>query len=151
MAYRDFGVQHRLLAKQPFTSYDEFYKLVHNFQYASFHTKATRDRVRDAWQSLVQPAPFSRTVRFPDKFCVHLSATALRVWVNQMMHALDLPDRAVERGQVSGPAHEQSLYDAKRAFDVAIDNLAKICAGVDVNKLAMREYIRVRLLSRSMD
>lgn len=77
MAY--CGVQHRLLAKQPFTSYDEFYKFVHNFQYASFHTKATRDRVRDAWQSLVQPAPFSRTVRFPDEFCVHLSATALRV------------------------------------------------------------------------
>lgn len=56
--------------------------------------------------------------------------------MNQMMHALDLPDRAVERGQVSGPAHEQSLYDTKRAFDVTIDNLAKICVGVDMNKLA---------------
>lgn len=78
MAYQGFTIQHRLLAKQPFTDYDEFCKFVSDYHYTSFHVKAVCDRIRDAWQSLVRPAPFSQSVRFPDEVYVHLNATALR-------------------------------------------------------------------------
>lgn len=135
MSYQGMTVAQRMLARQQWAAFDDLARFVRNYQYVGFHVKANRDRIRDAYLQLRGPAPFSRTVRFPeDTAYVHLANGNLRVWVEQLLHSLDLPDRQIEKGRAQEA--DMSLADAKRAFDVAFSHLARIVDLVDEASLA---------------
>ena len=59
------------------------------------------------------------TARFPDDFFVSLGGP-LRSYFEQLMGAVDLPDRALERSNTGTEHGVTSITDAKRSFDVAI-------------------------------
>jgi len=52
-----------------------------------------RVRVLSAYSKLCGPAPFSKTVRFPDDLYVHLDNESIKLWFEQLLHAIDLSDR----------------------------------------------------------
>ncbi|GLV46440.1 hypothetical protein CBL_20779 [Carabus blaptoides fortunei] len=110
----------RLLQLHKFYGFDEFAKFIRDLQHTQFHVRVMRDRVREFCQQLESPAPFAEDVRFPDKFYVHLGDGNIRLLINQLIHSLDLPFRLLEKGTKEVG---NSLSDAKRSFDAAVDEL----------------------------
>ena len=134
MSYINFSVKHRLLVAQGWCSFSDFCQFVADHQFLGFHIVPNRNRVREAYIRLRGSAPFSSTARFPDDFFVALGGP-LRSYFEQLLCALDLPDRALERsGQNDFGIN--SLSDAKRTYDVAFQRLATISVEFDINKLA---------------
>lgn len=90
-----------------------------------------------AYNKLRGPAPFSQTTRFPDDLFVHLDNDALKLWFEQLLHALDMPDRMMERDRtaVVDITSVTTVTDAKRAFDIAFSRLAEIVRSVDIGVL----------------
>nr|WPV62269.1 MAG: coat protein [Wufeng shrew martellivirus 1] len=133
MSYTTYSVRAKLAARHQWMLFDDLSAFVRQHQFIGFHVKANRDRIRDAFIQMRGTAPYSRSVRFPEDFYVHLGDRGVRTWIEQLLHALDLPDRLVERGRIG--ENENSLYDAKRAFDVAFSNLATIVDSTDERTL----------------
>lgn len=131
MAYEEYPSRVRMLQRQRFATLSDFERMLREFHYASFNTKAVRDRLRVEFAAVHGPAPFGAFERFPDDFFVHLAHPAIMCWTNQLMHSIDLPDRAMEKGR----DNDYGVGDAKRSFDVAIDNLVRICSNLDVREL----------------
>nr|WPR17631.1 MAG: coat protein [Ant martelli-like virus] len=134
--YINFDTSHRLLAKHPFVM--GFCVFISDYQYMNYYIKENREALRQRWLSLDSLAPFSQTLRFPDnKLYMHLHNSNLKKLVDQLMHLIDLPERAIERGQsMTAPQNANSLYNTKRAFHVAVGNLAKLCSIIDEAKLS---------------
>lgn len=128
----------KLLAKHNFCTFDDFMDFVNEYQHIGFHVKANRYRVTEAFNRLRGVAPFSATIRFPEEFYVHMDNPSVKVWTEQMLQALDLPDRVVKRGTVGSSMEMMginSLTDAKRSYDVAMSRLSAIVRCVDVVQL----------------
>lgn len=135
MSYGDsWNAKMRRVMSMKWVSLNDFSRWVKEFQYASFFVKANRDRVREAYLSLNGEAPARSDKRFPsDIFVVMLSQASLRIWVDQALHAIDLPDRMMERN--SGNVDYAGMNDAKRSYDVAMDKLSRLCDLLDENEL----------------
>lgn len=126
--YIPWGVPQKILSKQRFVDYDLLLDFINTHRFIQFNVKANRDRIRSAYYSLPVVAPFSVCVRFPDdKLYVHLDNGSVDSWLAQLLHALDLPDRAIEKstGTFMDPA------DAKRAANVAFNELHNLLCNVE--------------------
>lgn len=96
--YTPWGLSQRILAKQRFVDYDLLLDFINAHRFIQFNVKANRDRIRATYYALPTAAPFSSTVQFPDdKLYVHLDNGSIDSWLTQLLHALDLPDRAMEK------------------------------------------------------
>lgn len=126
--YEPWNIQKKILTKQRFVKYKTLLDFVDNHRFIQFNVKANRDRIRGAYAALPTKAPFDRTIRFPeDDIYVHLDDGALDSWMSQLLQALDLPDRAIEKGTSSGT----DVGDAKRSANVAFNELHKILVNVE--------------------
>nr|WPV62271.1 MAG: hypothetical protein [Wufeng shrew martellivirus 2] len=134
MTYTPWGMRETLLTGSRFVLMNDFVRWLREFQFASFFVKANRDRVRESYAAMRSDAPFRRDQRFPaEVFYIRLAHPAIRVWVDQALHAVDLPDRLLERSQ---NVDVSSMNDAKRSYDVSMDRLARLCEALDVNELS---------------
>lgn len=128
--YSPWGLPQHILSKQRFVEYDALLEFVASHRFIQFNVKANRDRIRTAFSSLRTAAPFARTARFPDSTpIVHLENTAIDCWLTQLLQALDLPDRAMEKnpaGSVEGTAN-----DAKRSANVAFNELHRVLCNLE--------------------
>lgn len=128
--YSPWGISQRILCKQRFVEYDSLLEFVASHRFIQFNVKANRDRIRTAFSSLRVAAPFARTVRFPaDVPYVHLENTSIDCWLTQVLQALDLPDRAIERN--AGPSGEGGVSDAKRSANVAFNELHRVLCNLE--------------------
>lgn len=131
MGYEGYVLKHRLLALQQFASFEVFGRFVRALGTTSFFVKANRDKIRVDYLALVTRAPFSQTIRFPNDIYVHLGNVNLERMMGAVLHAVDLPDRQIERGaQV-----DFSMSDAKRHFDVSVDALLQKFNSLDFTVL----------------
>lgn len=128
--YSPWGITQRILSKQRFVEYDALLEFVSTHRFIQFNVKANRDRIRTAFSSLRVAAPFARTVRFPaDVPYVHLENTSIDCWLTQLLQALDLPDRAIERS--AGSTGEGGVNDAKRSANVAFNELHRVLCNLE--------------------
>jgi hypothetical protein len=134
MVYHNFSVSHRLLAAQGWCSFADFTRFVADHQFLGFHTVANRNQICEAYVKLRGPAPFSSTARFPDDFFLLLGGP-LRSYFEQLLCAIDLPDRAFERSNVGPKRGITRTTDTKRSFDVAFQRLATVAVECNVAKL----------------
>lgn len=132
MAYDPFPAPAALLQRQRFATLNDFSRFVYEAHYAPYFVHATRERIRTEYGAMLGGAPFSRVLRFPEDYYVAISNASIRAWMNQMMHAIELPDRMIEHGKGNGT----NLNDAKRSYDVAVDNLVRIIESLDDVKLS---------------
>lgn len=124
--YVNFSSVHSRLRKQAWCSFDEFRTFVTDFQHVGFYIHANRVRVGEAFARLRERSDlFSASTRFPDDDYVHLDSEFMNAWFTQLMNAVDLPNRMIEKG-TSGDTGLMSLNDAKRSFDVAFQKLASV-------------------------
>nr|UDL14010.1 MAG: coat protein [Xiangshan martelli-like virus 2] len=137
MSYTNYTTRHMLLAKQAWCTFDDMIRFVRQHQHSGFHVKACRTAVLEAYNRLGGDAPFSRTVRFPDDIYVHLDNDVLSGYLSQIMAAIDLPDRQIERSVGSTVEYGiNSLSDAKRSYDVAFARLAASLRAINLKKLS---------------
>lgn len=133
MSYQNYNSRVILLAKQNFALFDDVVKLVREMNVSAFYLKANRDRFRSEYCSLLRRAPFGRELRFPeDDLYVHVNNRNFERMIGCIMHALDLPDRMMEKGR---DVDLTSVNDAKRNFNVNVDLLLQKLNSVDVTEL----------------
>lgn len=128
-AYTPWGMAQRILSKQRFVEYDAMLEFVASHRFIQFNVKANRDRIRTAFAALRTAAPFAQTIRFPANTpYVHLENTSIDCWLTQLLQALDLPDRAMER---SASGTDSSVSDAKRSANVAFNELHRVLCNLE--------------------
>lgn len=137
-SYKGWNMSHHILSKQPFVTYDHFCEFVANFHYVNFHNKENRDHVRQTWMALPDPTPFSKETRFPkDEIYVHLFNPNIMVCMNNIMHSLDIPPVTIVKGLVyNASSRDDTLRNARKAYNLAFDDLASFCGMIDVAKMA---------------
>lgn len=133
--YEPYSDAARLLARQRFVALDAFCSFLSDAQFASFYIHAERERIKAAYSELLGRAPYSEHLRFPEHgMFVAVSHASVRTLLNQMMHALEFPDRYMGEGAGNGN-YRASLNDQKRSYDVAVDRLLAKMESVEVTKL----------------
>lgn len=131
--YVDFVGEVALISRRhKFASMDAFVAFVEATQVTSFYVHAARANVVAAFSDLRGPAPFSATQRFPEGEYIDLDHAAVRNYLDQLINACELPDRAQNVGGSNG---HSSNADAKRAFDTALQHLRNIAKCVREEEL----------------
>lgn len=121
MTYTPWDFSREVLAAQRFCPYVTLMDFVTQHRFLQFNVKANRDRIRSDYMAIPCSAPFNQSVRFPEAIYVHLDHPAIDGWLTQMLQALDLPDRQIEKGNGSSDS-----ADAKRSANVAFNELHKL-------------------------
>lgn len=127
-SYGALNSKMRLMERQQYVSLNDFVRFLRDAAYTSFFVHANRERIRSDYFAILGPCPFPQNRRFPEDFFVSVSSGKIRVWLNQMMQAMDMPDRHIERDNAGVFGN---LNDAKRAFAVAVNNLLGLAECVD--------------------
>jgi hypothetical protein len=111
-----------------------------------FSLKANRDETRLAIEGLLRGAPFSQNERSPVEMWAGITNTAVSTLLEKLCSAMDFPDRIQERTGVDS-AGAANNSDAKRAFDVAMQELRRVVFSNDKRMLACNDiYIIAKRL-----
>lgn len=94
-------------------------------KFKSFSVKAVRDMMRTTLDNLPFDVPFSATSRFPtNEMYIDLSHSVPNAYLRQLIQALDLADRQIEKDRSMPPELQRRLYsnfeDAKVSFYQAL-------------------------------
>nr|QWC36452.1 putative coat protein [Bemisia tabaci virga-like virus 1] len=136
--YQNWGPQHRRLQNMAWCSSASLRTFVHDYQHVGFYIHINRRRVLEAYQALRGQAPFNRETRFPEDDDYVWIDGPLKKWFEQALQALDLPDRAIEKG--GERSVDVSMSDAKRSYDVAMQKIAAFLAcrtSLELSKLGI--------------
>jgi hypothetical protein len=103
-----------------------------------FNLKAHRDEMRLAIEGFRRGAPYSRAERYPVELWACTTNTPISVLLDKMCTSMDLPDRMQERAGVD-QGQSTANSDAKRAFDVALQEMKRIVHCGDKRMLTHNE------------
>nr|QHA33735.1 putative coat protein [Atrato Virga-like virus 1] len=113
-AVRTISTRHR------FCTLDALIDFIERAQVCGYYVHASRANVVAAYNELRGKAPFARDQRFPVEEYVDLDHAGIRTYLDQLIAACELPDRAQN---ISGANNHSANSDAKRSFDTALQHL----------------------------
>uniref|UniRef100_A0A6B9KP24 Putative coat protein n=3 Tax=Atrato Virga-like virus 2 TaxID=2689341 RepID=A0A6B9KP24_9VIRU len=132
--YQTFAGEVALISRRhKFATMDAFVSFVETAQISGFYVHAARANIVASFTALRGVAPFSAVVRFPETEYIDLDHPGVRNYLDQLINACELPDRAQNVGG-NNNGHSSNA-DAKRAFDTALQHLRNIAKCVREEEL----------------